>query len=151
MTRTLLALLTVLILCACTSNSGPSLPDADFYVNAGQAFPLQVGQTAGVALTTGTFGLVRFSGVSQDSRCPIDVTCVQAGSATVLLSVQTTLDVKEIELEVPPTGEVQQDVAEVTVVVLGLQPAAQSGVTINPLDYVVGVRVDETGSIPLPQ
>jgi hypothetical protein len=37
------------------------------------------------------------------------------------------------------------------VVVLGLQPAAQSGVTINPLDYVVGLRVDETGSIPLPQ
>jgi hypothetical protein len=149
--RTLLALLTVLVLCACTSNSGPTLPDADFYVNAGQAFPLQVGQTVGAVLSTNAFVLVRFSGVSQDSRCPADVTCVQAGSATVQLSVQTTLDVQEIEIEVPPTGEAQQEVAEVTVVVLGLQPAAQSGVTINPLDYVVGLRVDETGSIPLPQ
>ena len=46
MIRTLAALLFVLVLTACTTQSGTQLPEAEFFVNAGQQFGLRVGETA---------------------------------------------------------------------------------------------------------
>ncbi len=149
MIRTAAALLFVLVLTSCTSQSGPQLPQAELFVNAGQQFALRVGETAGVA-TSQAFVLVRFNGVIQDSRCPLDVECITAGSATTLLSVQTALNVHDVTMEVPPNGTVELVVDEVTVVALGIRPNAQQGVTIDPLDYIVGLRVNESGTIPVP-
>jgi len=148
--RTLAALLFVLVLTACTSQGGPELPNADFFVSAGQQFALRVGETAGV-VTSQVIVLVRFNGVTQDSRCPAGVECITAGSATVLVSVQTALNVHDITLEVPPEGTIEQAVDEVTIVVFGVRPSAAEGVTIPALDYVVGMRVNESGTIPLPR
>jgi hypothetical protein len=134
-----------LILAACTSSS-TQLPDADFFVGAGQNFGLRVGDTAGVVTTT-SIVLVRFNAVLDDSRCPEDVECVQAGFATVSLTVQTALEVTDTTLEVPPDGNVSVEVEEVTVDLIELRPPAQSGVTIDPLSYVTIMRVRETGSI----
>jgi hypothetical protein len=139
----------VLILAACTSQSGTQLPEADFFVNVGQQFSLRVGETAGV-VTSQVIDLIRFNGVSQDSRCPADVQCITAGSATVLLSVQTAVAVHDVTLEVPPEGTVEQVVDELTIVAFGVRPNAQAGVTIQPLDYVVGLRTVESGSTPVP-
>jgi hypothetical protein len=147
--RTSPALLFVLVLVACTTQSGPQLPEADFFVNAGQQFALRVGETAGVG-TSQAIVLVRFNGVTQDSRCPVDVECITAGSATTLLSVQTALNVQDVTLDVPPEGSVEVVVDEVTVVALGVRPNAEEGVTIDPLDYIVGLRVNESGAIPVP-
>ncbi len=149
MTRSLAALLFVLILNACTSTSQAELPEAEFFVSAGQQFGLRVGETAGV-VTSQAIDLVRFNGVEQDSRCPADVQCVTAGSATVLLSVQTALNVHDISMAVPPEGSVAQEVDELTVTAVGVRPHALEGVTIPPLDYIVGLTVTETGSIPVP-
>ena len=149
MIRTAAALLSVLILTACTTQSGPQLPEADFFVNAGQQFALRIGETAGVA-TSQAIVLVRFNGVIQDSRCPVDVECITAGSATTLLSVQTALNVHDVTMDVPPEGSVELVVDEVTVVALGVRPNAEEGVTIDPLDYIVGLRVNESGTIPVP-
>ncbi len=149
MTRSLAALLFVIILTACTSTSQAELPEAEFFVSAGQQFGLRVGETAGV-VTSQAIDLVRFNGVEQDSRCPADVQCVTAGSATVLLSVQTALNVHDIIMEVPPEGSVAQEVDELTVTAIGVRPNALSGVAIPPLDYIVGLTVTETGSIPVP-
>jgi hypothetical protein len=137
-------------LSACTSDSSPTLPDADFFVSPGQLFALRVGDTAAV-VTASAFVLVRFNGVFGDSRCPQGVECVTAGHATVVLTVQTALALDEVSFEVPPQGGTQQVVREVTVEILELRPAAQGGVRIDPLSYLVGMRVLETGSIPLPQ
>ena len=134
----------------CTSDSGPSLPDADFFVGPGQLFALRVGDTAAV-VTSSAFVLVRFNGVFDDSRCPEDVECVTAGHATVGVTVQTALALDEVSLQVPPGGGVEQVVREVTVEILELRPAAQAGVRIDPLSYVVGMRVLESGSILVPQ
>ncbi len=149
MTRSLAGLLFVLILNACTSQSSAELPEAEFFVNEGQQFGLRVGETAGV-VTSQAIDLVRFNGVEQDSRCPTDVQCIVAGSATVLLSVQTALNVHDLRMEVPPEGTVVQEIDELTVTAIGLRPNATSGVTIPPLDYLVGLTVTESGSIPIP-
>ena len=149
MIRTLAALLFVLVLTACTTQSGTQLPEAEFFVNAGQQFGLRVGETAGV-VTSLAIALVRFNGVIQDSRCPVDVQCITAGSATVLLSVQSALNVHDITMEVPPEGTVEVVVDELTVTAVGVRPNAQQGATVDPLDYVVGLRVNESGTIPIP-
>jgi hypothetical protein len=147
--RTLAALLSVLVLTACTTQSGTQLPEAEFFVNAGQQFGLRVGETAGV-VTSLAIALVRFNGVIQDSRCPVDVQCITAGSATVLLSVQSALNVHDITMEVPPEGTVEVVVDELTVTAVGVRPNAQQGATIDPLDYVVGLTVTESSTIPIP-
>jgi hypothetical protein len=149
LTRIFAALFFVLVLTACTSQSGTQLPEADFFVNVGQQFTLRVGETAGV-VTSQAIDLVRFNGVTQDSRCPADVQCIAAGSATVLLSIQTALAVHDVTLEVPPEGTTEQVVDELTIVAIGVRPNAQAGVTIQPLDYVVGLRTVESGSTPVP-
>jgi hypothetical protein len=147
--RTLAALLFVLVLTACTTQSGTQLPEAEFFVNVGQQFGLRVGETAGV-VTSLAIALVRFNGVIQDSRCPVDVQCITAGSATVLLSVQSALSVHDITMEVPPEGTVAVVVDELTVTAVGVRPNAQQGATIDPLDYVVGLTVTESSTIPIP-
>jgi hypothetical protein len=147
--RTLAALLFVLVLTACTTQSGTQLPEAEFFVNVGQQFGLRVGETAGV-VTSLAIALVRFNGVIQDSRCPVDVQCITAGSATVLLSVQSALSVHDITMEVPPEGTVEVVVDELTVTAVGVRPNAQQGATIDPLDYVVGLTVTESSTIPIP-
>ena len=149
MIRTLAALLFVLVLTACTTQSGTQLPEAEFFVNAGQQFGLRVGETAGV-VTSLAIALVRFNGVTQDSRCPVDVQCITAGSATVLLSVQSALNVHDITMEVPPEGTVEVVVDELTVTAVGVRPNAQQGAAIDPLDYVVGLTVTESSTIPIP-
>ena len=149
MIRTLAALLSVLVLTACTSSSGTELPEADFFLSAGQQFALRVGETGGV-VTSQTIALVRFNGVTQDSRCPADVQCVTAGFATVFLSVQSALNVQDVTLDVPPEGTAELVVDELTVTALGVRPNALEGVTIDPLDYVVGLTVTESGTIGIP-
>ena len=149
MIRTLAALLFVLVLTACTTQSGTQLPEAEFFVNVGQQFGLRVGETAGV-VTSLAIALVRFNGVIQDSRCPVDVQCITAGSATVLLSVQSALNVHDVTMEVPPEGTVAVVVDELTVTAVGVRPNAQQGATIDPLDYVVGLTVTESSTIPIP-
>lgn len=146
---TALALASVLILTSCTGSNQSAVPEADFYVSPGQTFLSRVGDVAGI-ITDFSVVLVSFNGVLQDSRCPEGVTCVQAGAATILLTVQTTLDLQEIELEVPPSGGAQAEVASEVLVEVGeVRPAAQEGVTIDQINYQAVMRVTTIGS-PLP-
>lgn len=56
------------------------------------------------------------------------MTCVQAGAATVSLNVQTTLDLQQIELDVPPSGGAQTEVAsEVLIEIGGCVPPHRKG------------------------
>lgn len=141
----LLAAVAVAILWGCTGSTA-TLPDADFFVTQGAPFQTRVGETVGVE-TPDSIILVSMSDVLDDSRCPVNVACVDAGHATVRLAIQTALAVQDVDIEVPPTGEVQVVVEEVTVTVLGLLPEAQEGVTIGLLEYLVGLRVVQTGEI----
>ncbi len=146
----LLAIVAVTILWGCTGRSSPSLPDADFFVTQGSPFLLRLGQSVGVQ-TPSTIVIVQMSDVLGDTRCPENITCVEAGHVTLRLAVQTALAVQDVDVEVPPEGNVQVIVEEVTVDILGVRPAAQEGVTIAILDYEFAMSVAETGNIGIPQ
>ena len=145
-TLVLLASVAVSILWGCNSNSQATLPDADIFVNDGQPFSMRVGETAGIQ-TQSAVNVIRFSGVLDDSRCPENVQCVVAGFATIVLSVQSALAVTEVQIPIPPSGEAQMVVEELTIDVLELRPVAQDGVEINLLDYAVALRVRQTGDL----
>ncbi len=142
----LLASIAVAILWGCNSNSQGTLPDADFFASDGQGFSMRVGETAGVQ-TVSAINVIRFSGVLNDSRCPESVQCVDAGFATIVLAVQSALAVTEVQIQVPPSGEAQMVVEELTIDVIELRPAAQEGVEINLLDYAVALRVRQTSDL----
>lgn len=146
----LLAGAAVAILWGCTGSSNPAFPDADFFVTQGSPFLIRIGETVGVQ-TPSTVVIVQMSDVLNDSRCPENVTCVVAGFATVRLAVQTALAVQDVNIEIPPDGGAEVVVEEVTVTVLGLNPPAQEGVTIDILDYEMALRIVETGDLGVPQ
>ncbi|MBF8299413.1 MAG: exported protein of unknown function, partial [Dehalococcoidia bacterium] len=59
-------------------------PTKGMTANQGEPFDITVGQSVAVVGTTLRINLTE---VENDSRCPVDVTCVRAGDATVKLSV----------------------------------------------------------------
>lgn len=144
--KVLLVFVAVAILWGCTGNSGPTLPDADFFVVQGAPFLLRLGQSVGIQ-TPSTIVIVQVSDVLGDTRCPENITCVEAGHVTLQIAVQTELAVQDVIVEVPPEGNVQVVVEEVTLDILGVRPAAQDGVTINILDYETALSVFETAVV----
>lgn len=141
--KVLLGFVAVAILWGCTGNSNPALPDADFFVTEGTPFLLRLGESVGVQ-TSSTIVIVAMSDVLGDTRCPENVTCVEAGSVTIELAVQTALAVQDVTVDVPPEGNVQVVVEEVTIDILGVRPEAQEGVTIDLLEYETAMSVVET-------
>jgi hypothetical protein len=96
MKQTWFFLLTVAYLAGCSSEDlmGPKLEEP---------FQLQYGQTA--VLQEGGLS-IRFSGVTDDSRCPKDAACFREGDAAIVLhmmgsdyTLHTTLDPKEVVLQ----------------------------------------------------
>ena len=77
--RALLAVIAVASLAACRSASEADAPSAPGTPVAREV-QLAPGESARVDALT-----VRFDGVSADSRCPVDVTCVWEGDAVVVI------------------------------------------------------------------
>jgi hypothetical protein len=140
----------VAVLWGCSQSDTPRLPEADFFVAQGSPFLLRLGESVGVQ-TPSSFVIVQVSDILGDSRCPATVTCVDAGFVRIRLAVQTALAVQEVDIDVPPGGDVQVDVEEVTVDIIAVRPEAMEGVTIDIVDYEVGMRVVQTGDIGIPQ
>lgn len=147
----------VALLVACTSSNQSSIPEADFYVQEDAPFGLRVGDTVGI-VTQNAINLVRFDLVRSDSRCPVDVECPQAGSAILAITVQTALNVREVEFEMPPQGEVQVVVGpgegeidnELTLTFTELGPPAMEGVEIDQLQYDLRGSGKQTAGLPIP-
>lgn len=84
---------------------------------------------------------VRFAEVIQDSRCPVDVTCIQAGSATLRFSlIETNGDLNTVFLETGRPGQVSHGL---TFRLVGLAPDPRSNRPINPKDYTATVEVSQ--------
>ena len=100
---------------------------------------LKAGQSAELAEAGMTLS---FASVTQDSRCPSDVTCVQAGSATVALTVVRT-DGRRDELRLPigGDGEFTARSPDFAITVSNLLPYPVSTSPIAPADYQVTVTV----------
>jgi len=96
-------------------------PGQPIRVRMGQEFSLKVGQQAEV--DGGRFR-VRFGAVQNDSRCPVDVTCVWAGNAEVMIEAQAKRNRASLKLNTqggdrfPNAGTLQR----YTVELISLQP-----------------------------
>jgi hypothetical protein len=115
---------------------------ADTNVRVGLDFNLRVNETAHVRDTNLR---LRLEGVDQDSRCPTDVQCIQAGDATVTLIVgQATAKDKFDDKPYPlHTSKEPKSIAidPYTITLLGLSPQQRSGRQIRPTDYIVTLRI----------
>ncbi|MGE0354611.1 MAG: hypothetical protein AB7Q69_15450 [Gemmatimonadales bacterium] len=115
----------VLLLAGCTTAPG----EDGFY-------HLQVGRTAQVSATFA----IRFLGVPTDTRCPVDVVCVQAGNAEAQFEVSNPLSANPLP-PVPITLNTTEmpwwlDIQGYRVTLKQLQPERVSGTVIPPNAYV---------------
>lgn len=128
-----------LVACATPSQPGGSGgPATAIQVQPNREFDIVSGQEARVQ---GTPIVLRFQGVSNDSRCPSDVQCVWAGNAEVRLtlsqgdgpttdvSLNSTLDPKITKF------------AGYSIRLAGLKPTPKAGKPIPPGDYVATLEV----------
>ena len=125
---------------ACMTPSQPGTPGTltpTIQAEVGREFDIAVGQEAKLQ---GSNVVIRFRGVTNDSRCPSDVQCVWAGNAVAGFdlsgtgqsdaSLNTTLDPKSVSY------------AGYTIALVGLKPTPKSGSTIPALEYVATLRVN---------
>ena len=103
----------------------------------GREFEIAVGQEAKLQ---GSNVVIRFRGVTNDSRCPSDVQCVWAGNAVAGFDlsgagqsealINTTLDPKSVSY------------GGYTIALVGLKPTPKSGSAIPALEYIATLRVN---------
>jgi len=144
--RWLAVLLALAITVAAACAGHPVAPDAerapaaaDVAVEPGASFRLRPGETASVA---GGEWRVRFVGVRGDSRCPVDVECVWAGSAEVVVETAGP-EGRWIERSLHTGIEPRELRADgFTLALLEVEPPPRSTAPIDPARYVAVLRVD---------
>ena len=110
-------------------------------IAAGVEFELALGGTARLG---GGDLQIAFSEVVEDSRCPIDAVCIQAGRATVRLTVDHAGRRHELELSTRD-GAVADSVGGHEVRLVALLPPPRAAEPTAPDSYRVTLLVD-----PLP-
>lgn len=139
-----LALLLTLATAACSANStapqGPDLQTADpVVVQAGETLVLHVGEVGSIAGTTIRIG---FAGVLNDSRCPVDVTCVWEGNAEVRLGFAEAGSGTDWRL-LDTTGQGRTtDYGGYRVRIVQLRPSMDTRTELDPADYEVELGIE---------
>lgn len=131
---------------SCSSPSGPGLPEMppQFQnVAAGAEIVLAVGTEASV---DGGALLIRFQAVTEDSRCPLSVTCVWEGRGVVSLTV-TPADGEErtISLETHLTQDRTAEIGGYRLTLEGLLPWPAREGPIPTEDYRLLLKVEASG------
>jgi hypothetical protein len=107
-------------------------------VVAAEPVSLGVGET----ITIDELGLtLTFVDVPRDSRCPRDVQCIVAGEAHVVLDAERAGETTELTLKIPPGGQDQQSLEELTITITSLEPQTDSTRRIQASDYIATVVV----------
>ena len=105
---------------------------------AARALSVGVGETAsvpGIDLT------ITFRSVTEDSRCPRDVTCVWAGNGRVALTLSSAEGSEDAELNTTVQPR-HIDLAGMRVVLASLAPYP-AGEPIDPDDYVATFEIED--------
>ncbi len=105
----------------------------------GEEFELAVHQTAQI---TAEKISVTFQEVLEDSRCPIDVTCIWAGLVEVSLQVAVSGHERELSLSTSPP-EKSAVFENYSFWLILVRPVPRSDQNIDSSAYVVTVRVDQ--------
>ncbi|MBP7775502.1 MAG: hypothetical protein KA371_00055 [Acidobacteria bacterium] len=93
-------------------------------------FTLAPGETAHIESTSLS---VQFTGVGDDSRCPVDVDCIQAGSALVRITVMDGRARRDYELHTADASPLRH--GDLTIALVELAPEPRSSRVIRPEDY----------------
>ena len=134
MTR-LAALLTCLALAGCGAAADLEMETVDL----GAEVTLAPGATVSLKATGMT---VRFVAVTEDSRCPRDVTCLLAGEVRALLEIHESSQAAS-QLELPEGGSTVAGGCRVTLV--RVEPQPTSTARIAPQDYRATLKLDKAG------
>ncbi len=122
------------------------------YVSAGsnavsfdKDFTLSTGEMVQVE---GGMGYIKFIKVLQDSRCPVNVTCVWAGNVKIELEIMGS-DRKKFSISLntgiePNTVSLQGYVLQL----ISILPLKVEGVSISPEQYQVKLRITSLINIP---
>ncbi len=105
----------------------------------GEEFELAVHQTAQI---TAEKISVTFQQVLEDSRCPIDVTCIWAGLARVSLRVAVSGHKRELSLSTSPP-ENSTVFGNYTFWLIKVRPVPRASQNMDSSAYFVTVRVDK--------
>ena len=97
----------------------------------GREFTLAVGQS----VVVGDDVRLTLKSVTDDSRCPVDVTCVWEGDAKVSVEVITPSPRAEHELHTTGRESHEAKHGAYRVTLVRLEPAPRSTVTISSSDY----------------
>jgi hypothetical protein len=104
----------------------------------GQPFDVKAGMSA--VLTDGL--KLTFDRVRADSRCPLDVICIQAGEAIVVLTLsQSAAAPAERELRTTPAFS-EASYLSYVIKLVALAPYPRSTQQIRPEDYVATLTVE---------
>lgn len=146
----ILALVTIIVACApaAPAPTPTSTVQAASSVSLDTPFDLKPGQRAFVS----GIGIVGFTQVFEDSRCPQDVTCVWAGQAVLGVELGET-DPQEIRITSQPNAgpDASAEYGDYVIAVVGLQPYPHSERSIAPDDYVVTLVVTEKTASETPE
>jgi hypothetical protein len=82
---------------------------------------------------------VTFNKFVQDSRCAIDVVCIQAGAVNVNV---TLADSTHAETKNFPSDEAPQTFGEYKVSIINIEPARQSTKVIPEKDYKITFHIE---------
>lgn len=125
-------------LAGCGANGGSQQPAS---VPLGKEFRIQEGQTVIVASENLQITLVS---VVEDSRCPSDVQCIQAGQATIRLKLSPSTDMEmAVSLTLGGSGQAQSSasVGHYSIELRGLDPYPKTTVQVRPGDVVATLIV----------
>lgn len=105
-------------------------------------FKLKVGQSISIPSQDMT---VTFAEVTEDSRCPADVQCIQAGQATASVQIEQAGELGEASLTTLPGSILSEDsqmVGDYVVIMHSLRPyPAEAGSPMDESDYVLIMMV----------
>ena len=103
-----------------------------------EAFSLKIGES----MSLGAAGLeLRFLDVPRDSRCPLDVSCIVAGEAHVVIQAVTDDGNSELVFKLPPRGSDAQVFQGFLVTVRALEPQTEETKPIASADFVATLVV----------
>ncbi len=114
---------------ALAAGSDPGL-DEPFSLRIGESMKLPA---AGLEL--------RFLDVPRDSRCPLDVSCIVAGEAQVVIQAVTEEGSSELVFMLPPKGSDTQGFESFSITVTALEPQTEEARPIAAADFVATLVV----------
>lgn len=81
---------------------------------------------------------VTLNRIVSDSRCPVDVVCIQAGWVTANVTLKSDTDTETVDLA---SNAAAHPFDSYMVSIAAVKPPHTSGVTLDPSDYLVTFRV----------